>query len=146
VDDTPELVASQARQLESTVKAAAKAASELARIRGRELYQATEPDQAGLRCVVDSGAPQEPDLARSKAQGFTAGPMSCYIAAFPGDRPAVLLAVSKDAGIHAGNVLKEALGKLGGRGGGSAQMAQGSVPAGHSPDDLAAALRRALGP
>jgi alanyl-tRNA synthetase len=146
VDDTPELVASQARLLGSTVKAAARAEGELARIRGRELYQAAAPDQSGLRCVVDSGAPEAPELARSTAQGFTAGSMSCYIAAFAGERPAVLLAVSKDAGIHAGNVLKEALAKLGGRGGGSAQMAQGSVPAGHSPDDLAAALRRALRP
>jgi alanyl-tRNA synthetase len=39
------------------------------------------------------------------------------------------MAVSADAGIDAGKVLKAALTEAGGRGGGSARMAQGSVPA-----------------
>jgi alanyl-tRNA synthetase len=39
----------------------------------------------------------------------------------------VLLAASKDSGINAGQVLKEALAKAGGRGGGSPAMAQGSL-------------------
>jgi alanyl-tRNA synthetase len=39
----------------------------------------------------------------------------------------VLLAASADAGMDAGKVLKAALAEAGGRGGGSARMAQGSV-------------------
>jgi alanyl-tRNA synthetase len=41
--------------------------------------------------------------------------------------PAALLAVSEDAGVHAGNLLKAAIAKYGGRGGGNALLAQGSV-------------------
>jgi alanyl-tRNA synthetase len=42
--------------------------------------------------------------------------------------PSVLLAVSADAGLHAGNLLKAALANAGGRGGGNARLAQGSLP------------------
>jgi alanyl-tRNA synthetase len=42
--------------------------------------------------------------------------------------PNLLLAVSKDAGIHAGEALKAALAKAGGRGGGNPLLAQGSLP------------------
>jgi alanyl-tRNA synthetase len=39
-----------------------------------------------------------------------------------------LLATSADAGVDAGQKLKAALAEVGGRGGGTARMAQGSVP------------------
>jgi alanyl-tRNA synthetase len=39
-----------------------------------------------------------------------------------------LLAVSEDAGVDAGKVLKAALVEAGGRGGGTSRIAQGSVP------------------
>jgi alanyl-tRNA synthetase len=42
--------------------------------------------------------------------------------------PAILLAASPDSGMNAGEFLKNALAKAGGRGGGSATMAQGSLP------------------
>ena len=42
--------------------------------------------------------------------------------------PSVLLATSADSGIDAGQILKAALQAVGGRGGGTARMAQGSVP------------------
>jgi alanyl-tRNA synthetase len=42
--------------------------------------------------------------------------------------PSVLLASSADAGVDAARKLKELLAAAGGRGGGSARMAQGSVP------------------
>ena len=40
----------------------------------------------------------------------------------------VLLAASADSGIDAGQTLKAVLAEAGGRGGGAARMAQGSVP------------------
>lgn len=146
LDDAPALAASQAESLETAEKARRKAAVELAQVRGRELYAATPPDAAGLRTVVERAASGTSDEeVRSKAQGFTAQPRACFIAVLPSARPAVLMAVSADAGVHAGNVLKEAVTRLGGRGGGSAQMAQGSVPAPEAAEDLAGALLRAIG-
>jgi alanyl-tRNA synthetase len=40
----------------------------------------------------------------------------------------VLLASSEDSGVDAGRLLKERLAIVGGRGGGSPRLAQGSVP------------------
>ena len=54
--------------------------------------------------------------------------------------PSVLLAVSGDASIHAGETLKRALAAAGGRGGGNAQMAQGSVPSAAALEAVLAAL------
>jgi alanyl-tRNA synthetase len=41
--------------------------------------------------------------------------------------PSVLLAASEDAGLDAGKALKAAVTEAGGRGGGNARIAQGSV-------------------
>ena len=64
---------------------------------------------------------------RAIAQSFTAQPKAVFLAAL-NDPPSVLLAASADAGVDCGKALKAALTEAGGRGGGSARMAQGSVP------------------
>jgi alanyl-tRNA synthetase len=59
-----------------------------------------------------------------------------------GSQPAgVLIACSPDSGINAGALLKEILAQAGGRGGGSAALAQGGLP---SPEVLTQ-LRSRLG-
>jgi len=57
------------------------------------------------------------------------------------DPPAILLAVSADLGLHAGDTLKLLLAKHNGRGGGNARFAQGTVPSG----ELLAALVTEIG-
>jgi alanyl-tRNA synthetase len=64
---------------------------------------------------------------RAMAQNFTALAKSVFVATLK-DPPSVLLAASADSGIDAGKVLKAALSEAGGRGGGNARIAQGSVP------------------
>jgi alanyl-tRNA synthetase len=54
-------------------------------------------------------------------------PMAIFIGAVESP-PAVLLAASPDAGVDAAGVLKGLLASVGGRGGGSAALAQGVVP------------------
>ena len=141
LDDAPELAAAQARALEASEKARRKLAVELAGLRGRELYAATLANALGLHSAVEQAAALDDDV-RSKAQGFTAGTKACYLAV---TGAAVLLAVSKDAGLHAGNVLKEAVSKLGGRGGGSPLMGQASIPSPESLAPLLDALRTVIG-
>jgi alanyl-tRNA synthetase len=51
--------------------------------------------------------------------------------------PSILVATSNDSGVEAGKLLKPLLEKVGGRGGGSARLAQGSLP---SPDALESVL------
>jgi alanyl-tRNA synthetase len=140
LDDVPELAASQARALEASEKARRKLGNELANLRGGELYRATPANARGMHSTIERPAALD-DEVRAKAQGFTAGAQACYLALAGG---AVLLAVSKDAGLHAGNVLKEAVSALGGRGGGSPQLAQASVPA-ESAAQLLAVLSAAIG-
>lgn len=128
LDEAPALVASQQARLVEAEKARARLALELASARGRELYRMATPDASGLRRLVrhtEAGAIT--DELRREAQSFTASAKAIFLATFE-EPPAVLLAVSEDAGVNAGQVLKTALAELGGRGGGSARIAQGSLP------------------
>ncbi|RPI18761.1 MAG: alanyl-tRNA editing protein, partial [Acidobacteriales bacterium] len=141
LDETPAVVAAQKSLFEAAEKARRRAETELAGRRGRELYEATLPGPDGVRRVVQrlsSGALDEE--LRALAQGFVAQAKSVFVAAVE-EPPSVLLAVSPDAGIHAGNSLKAALSKFGGRGGGSALVAQGSIPSREQLDPLLTELR-----
>jgi len=107
-------------------------AGELARHQGRERYGSTEPGRDGVRRAVvrrPSGAIDEE--LRALAQGFTALPRALLVAVVE-DPPAILLAVSADLGVHAGDTLKTLLAKHNARGGGNAGMAQGTVPSGEA--------------
>jgi alanyl-tRNA synthetase len=73
---------------------------------------------------IERGAIEE---LRALAQSFTAQPQAVFLAAVD-DPPSLLLAVSADSGIDAGQALKAALTGTGGRGGGTPRIAQGSVP------------------
>jgi len=143
LDETPALVAAQMEKLQETDKQRRRLATELAQARGRELYGATAPDAAGLRRHlrrVASGGIDD-DL-RAEAQSFTAGSGAVFLAVLEEPR-AVLLAVSADSGWHAGNLMKPVLARLGGRGGGSATLAQGSVPSAEGLAEIAALIENA---
>jgi alanyl-tRNA synthetase len=107
-------------------KARRKLELELAAYQGRELYQAAEPGADGVRRITRRVVKGSLEELRAIAQNFTAQSKAVFIATMA-DPPSVLLAASADAGIDAGKVLKAALTEAGGRGGGSARMAQGSV-------------------
>jgi alanyl-tRNA synthetase len=79
------------------------------------------------------------DEVRALAQGFTAAGRGVFVAAC-GNPPSVMLATSVESDVHAGNRLKELLAIHGGRGGGSAQMAQASLPSAEALNALLAVL------
>jgi alanyl-tRNA synthetase len=140
VDETPGLAAALQEQARDADKQRKKLALELAERVGRELYAAAAAGASGNRRgderVRAGGIPEE---ARARATAFVGQPKAVYVAVC--ENPAsVLLAVSADSGVHAGNVLKEALQAAGGRGGGSAQMAQGSVPSAEALEGLLARI------
>lgn len=126
LDDTPSLVETQREKLLETERAYRKLSNELAQMRGRELYANTAPAADGVR-RLERRLPSLTDDVRAEAQSFVTGEKAVFLAI--GEQPpAILLAASADSGVHAGNVLKSAVAAAGGRGGGSAGMAQGSVP------------------
>ncbi|HLH40925.1 MAG TPA: alanyl-tRNA editing protein [Bryobacteraceae bacterium] len=124
-EETPALVQAQMDKARTLEKNLARALTDLARREGRELYEATAPDQSGLRRATQRGAIDE--AMRARAQAFTGGAKAVFLA-ISENPPAVLLAASPDSGVNAGERVKTAVSAAGGRGGGNAAMAQGSVP------------------
>jgi alanyl-tRNA synthetase len=127
LDEAPQAVAAQLEAARAAEKQQRRMAADLAAFRGRELYDATAPDAAGVRRVfqrVPTGSLEE---LRGVAQSFTGRPKAVYIGVVE-NPPSLLLATSADTGIDAGQVIKAAVAQAGGRGGGTARAAQGSVP------------------
>jgi alanyl-tRNA synthetase len=137
LDDTAPQVAAQLESAKETEKSRRKLALEMATYRGRELYAQAAEGPDGLRRFLDQRAAGAlDDEIRAVAQSFCSQSKAIY-AATSSQPPAVLVVVSTDSGVHAGNVLKQALAAAGGRGGGNAQVAQGSLP---SAEAMAALL------
>jgi len=140
LDEVPELVKALQEQAKESDKARRKLAVELALRRGAEQLAASVEDPSGLRRHVEHvNAGGLGDEVRALAQGFTSAGRGVFVAAC-GDPPSVMLATSIESGVHAGDRLKELLAAHGGRGGGSAQMAQASLPSVDALNALLAAL------
>jgi alanyl-tRNA synthetase len=135
-EEVPAMVAAQLETARANDKARRKLELDLAAYQGRELYLATEPGADGVRRVTRRVVKGSLEELRAIAQSFTEQPKAVFIASLA-DPPSVLLAASADAGMDAGKALKMALTEAGGRGGGNARIAQGSVAE-------AAALERVL--
>lgn len=134
LDDAPSLVEAQREKLEETDRARRRLATELAQASGRSLFAETAPSPDGVRRVVRQ-VESLADESRTEAQSFaSAGPAIFLMASEK--PPSVLLAVSKDSGVHAGDLLKRALSSVGGRGGGNAVLAQGSLPSKQALDEM----------
>jgi len=126
-DEAPVMVAAQLDAARAADKARRKLELDLAAYQGRDLYRNTAPSPDGVRRVVRRAERGSLEELRALAQHFTAQPKAVFLATLD-DPPSVLLAASPDAGVDAGQALKAALAQAGGRGGGTARMAQGSVP------------------
>jgi alanyl-tRNA synthetase len=124
-EQTPELLAGLIEKNKSLEKTAQRLATELARREGKELYLASEPGPDGIRRVTQRGTID--DAMRARAQAFVAGEKAVFLAVCD-QPPSLLLATSADSGIHAGDRIKAAVAASQGRGGGNAQLGQGSVP------------------
>jgi len=127
LDDVPSLVATGLETARAAEKARRKLEFDLGTYQGKELYHATAPGPDGLRRVLRRAERGSLDELRAIAQSFTGQSKALFVAALA-EPPSLLLATSADSGIDAVQTLKSALAAAGGRGGGSARMAQGSVP------------------
>src|ERR1035437_8227559 len=127
LDEVAPMVAAQLEAAKAGEKARRKLGLDLAAYQGKELYTTTEPGPDGMRRAVERLDRGNLEDLRAVAQNFTAQTRSVYVATLK-DPPSVLLAASADSGVDAGKLLKAALTEAGGRGGGNARIAQGSVP------------------
>ncbi len=127
LDEVAPMVAAQLDSAKAGDRARRKLELDLAAYQGKELYTTTEPGPDGTRRAVQRLDRGNLEDLRAVAQNFTAQAKSVYVATLR-DPPSVLLAASADSGVDAGKLLKAALTEAGGRGGGNARIAQGSVP------------------
>lgn len=138
-DAVPDVVEGQVEQLRAALSEAKRLRQEVADARARALADAAPPDADGVRWIVRRGAAEGAEEMRALALAVAALPKAVLLATME-EPPAVLLAASPDSGIEAGRTLKEALAAVGGRGGGSPRVAQGSVPDAAAADAVVEAL------
>src|SRR5580692_9098130 len=99
---------------------------------------AETPEQGGRRLIVRSFADRELNFLKLLAQKLTRqSPNAIALLATTSPQPSLVFAQSAGQPHDMGALLKETMAKLGGRGGGSKDMAQGGVP---SADGLENAL------
>jgi alanyl-tRNA synthetase len=125
-EELPALFEAQRSELKAGAAARRELEEAIAGYRARELYAAIQPEARGRRVAVvrEPAGPVERLRALALAYAGLAGGVLIAVVAEP---PAMLLATAADTDLDAGRVLKPALEANGGRGGGNARMAQGSV-------------------
>ena len=126
-EELPRLIASQRDDLKNATALLRDLEAKLDLSRARELYAAAPLETTGLRRVTVREEQAALESLRGLGQAITSMPLAVFVAAVS-NPPAVLLATSPDTGIDAGALLKSLLASVGGRGGGSARLAQGMVP------------------
>jgi len=138
IDEVAPLVLAQADEARTLAGAQKKLVEELAGHRARVQREATPPGPDGVR-RLRGGDGMSPDELRAFASACAALSATVFAGAY---RPSRTLAfsVSADLDANAGALLKNELQKVGGRGGGSARTAQGTVPADDQVDVVLAAL------
>jgi len=145
LDQAPALVASQMEASKAAEKARRKLEEELAVWKGRDLYQKTSLDEHGRRVYRAGEKAGSLEPWRLLAQNYvSSGPGAVFLVTID-QPPALLLAVSGDVGAHAGKLIQGVASALGGRGGGSAQVAQASLPDAGRLSDAARQVFERLG-
>ena len=132
IDEAARLVEGQAAQLAELQSENRRLGESLATYRAAELHAAATPRADGLKVVIERVSAGV-DAARSIALSFAPLERAVFIAVSQ-TPPSVLLATSVDSGVEAGKVLRPLLERVGGRGGGSARLAQGSAPSADAID------------
>jgi alanyl-tRNA synthetase len=136
MDEVPQMVERLRQEQHASEQRRRELEEAVSGYRVRELYAATSPGPDGRRVMLLPVG--DTDLLPSLARAAQALPRSSLVVTCA-DPPTVLLAVAADAGVNAADLLKTVLTELGGRGGGSPQLARGTVP---GPAELAAAGER----
>ncbi|MGH7514641.1 MAG: alanyl-tRNA editing protein [Gemmatimonadales bacterium] len=125
-DELPALLESQRAELKAATAARRELEDAVAGFRARELYASVAPDARGRRVAIVREAQGPIERLRALGQAYAALPAAVFIGMVESP-PALLVAAGTDVGMDAGRVLKAALEARGGRGGGNARSAQGTV-------------------
>jgi alanyl-tRNA synthetase len=138
IDELPTLISSQRESIQALESERRKLVEALSAFRARVLYDKAIVEPSGLRRIVHRG--ESLDELRSLAHACSAMDQTTFVGTMDAP-PTIVYAASTDSKVNAGAELKAALAASGGRGGGNATIAQGTVPT----TDLLAAVAAALG-
>lgn len=138
-NEVTDLVARQSTRLKDAESRLRALETELASRIARERYDTVQADDAGVRRVVERRASGSLDELRPLALATASLPRAVFVGAV--ESPAALLvAASDDSGFDAGRAIKAVLADAGGRGGGSARLAQGTLPSREALDRAIASI------
>lgn len=137
--ELPDLVPRRLAALRDAERRIEALERELAGFRVRELTARAPAGPGGVRWVVLHPADLPVAALRTMAQAATAEAGVVFLATSI-DPTTVVLAAGEGSGVNAGATLKAALHGVGGRGGGSATLAQGTVPDAGALDTLVATI------
>jgi alanyl-tRNA synthetase len=139
IDNVPGAVASLQEQLRDNDKRRRALEADVAAARARALYDATPPAADGIRRAMDRRAVAATEMKdaseamRATALAYVQAPKAVFVGVVEsegvGTPASVVVAASDDSGVDAGAALRSALSDVGGRGGGSSRLAQGTVAA-----------------
>jgi alanyl-tRNA synthetase len=141
-------VAAQARksldEIKSLRKQREQSQEELAAAQAGALFAET-PEKAGRKLIVRTFSERDINFLKLLAQQLTRLPSPVIaLLATESPQPALVFAQSKGQPSDMGALLKDTLAKLGGRGGGSKDMAQGGVPKAEGIDSALALAAQKL--
>jgi alanyl-tRNA synthetase len=135
--DVPQQARKSLEEIRSLRKAAEQSQEELAAAQAAALLAET-PETGGRKIVVRTFAEREMSFVKLLAQKLTRlSPSVVALLASTSPQPSLVFAQSAGQPFDMGALLKETMSKLGGRGGGSKDLAQGGVP---KADGIEAAL------
>lgn len=138
-NEVADLVARQSTRLKDAESRLRALETDLAARIARERYDSVQADDSGIRRVMERRASGSLDELRPLALATASLPRAVFVGAV--ESPAALLvAASDDSGFDAGRAIKAALADAGGRGGGSARLAQGTLPSREALDRAIASI------
>jgi len=143
--DVPQQVRKSLDEIRSLRKQAEQSLEELAAAQAAALLAET-PETNGRKLVVRSFADRELNFIKLLAQKLTRlSPNAVALLATTSPQPSLVFAQSAGQPFDMGALLKETMAKLGGRGGGSKDMAQGGVANAEGIDAALNAVAATLG-
>lgn len=135
--DVPQLAAKALDEIRSLRKQGEQSKEELAAAQAAVLLGET-PEANGRKLVIRTFADRELNSIKLLAQKLTRlAPNAVVLMATTSPQPSLVFAQSPGQAYDMGSLMKQIMAKLGGRGGGTKDMAQGGVP---KADEIEAAL------
>lgn len=145
IDAVPALVASQATQLKEGDQARRKLERDLAAYRAKSMFERLPGSATETRVVFQERAAQTMDQLRTLGQAVLEIERVVLVATTV-EGYGLLVAATEDSGADAGKLIRESLGSVGGKGGGSPRLAQGTAPSTELATKALELIRAALTP